>query len=333
MTITIKDVAKKAGVSISTVSRVVNKTQKVKEEYQILVEAAIQELGYQPNDIARSLVTKKSKLIAVLVGDIGRPYLAEILRGIEEVGKMYGYDILLFNTFFNLDEEKKYLKWVKSKQVDGVIIASDHYVQKNLDFMQSEAFPVRFISRTDYHKNFSNVILPVAKAFQEGLDFLFQNGHEDITYVGMDEGQGHYYENLKFDIYRSYMKQKGKKETHIFVPALDYFCAYDILKEQLPLKNKTLLATNDEFAIAALSALQDSGYHVPEDYQIMGFGNITVSQQVRPQLSTITYSFYDMGALTMASLIKEMTNETFCFQSSLLSYQLIVRDTIKIRRF
>ena len=332
MSVTIKDVAKKANVSISTVSRVINNTQKVKDEHKNRVLDAIDELNYQPNDIARSLVTKKSKLIAVIVSDIGRPYLAEILRGIEEVGKLYGYDILLFNTFENIEEEKRYIKWLKSKQVDGVIIASDIYNQNHLDFLEIEEFPTRFISRTDYHNKFSNVKLPIEEAFKEGLDFLFSNDLKDIIYLGVDPEKKYYYENIKENVYKQYMVDNNLDSHTIYVSELDYSTAYEVVNNMDFKGRKTIIASNDEFALAAMNALLDKGFKVPDDYNILGFGNITISTQVRPQLSTITYSFYDMGALTMGSLIKEIKNKDFCLQSSILDYNLIVRETIKTRR-
>ena len=95
MSATIKDVAKLAGVSISTVSRVINDSKPVSSEVKEKVLAAIEELGYKPNEVARTLVTKKSYLIGVIVSDIGNSYVAQMVRGIEEVGRMYNYDILL----------------------------------------------------------------------------------------------------------------------------------------------------------------------------------------------------------------------------------------------
>ena len=123
---TIKDVAKLAGVSISTVSRVMNESKPVSPEAKRKVLDAINKLGFKPNELARSLVMKKSNSIGILVKDIGIEYMAQIVRGIEEVGKMYNYDILLSSTYGELENEKKSVDFLCRKQVEGIILLSEN---------------------------------------------------------------------------------------------------------------------------------------------------------------------------------------------------------------
>ena len=125
MTITIKDVAKMAEVSISTVSRVINDSKPVSPEARRKVLHAIEELGYEPNEIARSLVTRKSNLIGVIVDDIGSYYISQIVRGIEEIGRMYNYDIILASSYGDPEMEMKFLQLFKTKQVEGIILVSE----------------------------------------------------------------------------------------------------------------------------------------------------------------------------------------------------------------
>src|SRR5690554_969599 len=122
MAVTTKDVAKLAEVSISTVSRVINESKPVSPEARRKVLHAIETLGYEPNEVARSLVTKKSNLIGVIVDDIGNHYVSQIVRGIEEIGRMYNYDIIVSSSYGNAETELKFLQLLKTKQVEGIIL-------------------------------------------------------------------------------------------------------------------------------------------------------------------------------------------------------------------
>ena len=136
MTATIKDVARLAEVSISTVSRVINDSKPVSPEARRRVLKAIEDLGYKPNEVARSLVTKKSNLIGVIVDDIGNSYVANIVRGIEEIGRMYNYDILLCSSYGDRQIETKFIQVLTTKQVEGIILVSEivnHEVINNIN--------------------------------------------------------------------------------------------------------------------------------------------------------------------------------------------------------
>ena len=124
MSVTIKDVAKMAGVSISTVSRVINNSKPVSNDIRDRVLAVIKDTNYVPNPVARSLVLKKSNFIGVIVPNISNYKIGEILNGIEEVGKMYDYDILLCNSYGEVEKEIKYINLLKNKQVAGILIVS-----------------------------------------------------------------------------------------------------------------------------------------------------------------------------------------------------------------
>ncbi len=150
MSVTIKDVAKLAGVSISTVSRVINNSKPVSPEVRRKVLDAIDELGYKPNQVARSLVTKKSNLIGVIVTDIGNSYVAQMIRGIEEVGRMYNYDILLSSSYGNPDTEMKFAELLRSKQVEGIILISETINKDVID--EIKGFNIPFVYLNKFYK-------------------------------------------------------------------------------------------------------------------------------------------------------------------------------------
>ena len=138
---TIKDVAREAGVSISTVSRVINDSKPVTNEVKQRVLDVIKETGYVPNPLARSLVTKKSQLIGVIVPEVTDPFAAEILNGIEEISKMYNYDILLANTYSEKELEKKSINLLRAKQVEGRVMICWDLDQELVDQLDNSGIP------------------------------------------------------------------------------------------------------------------------------------------------------------------------------------------------
>lgn len=147
MAVTIKDVAKMAGVSISTVSRVINDSKPVSPEARRKVVKAIEVLGYEPNEIARSLVTRKSNLIGVIVDDIGSFYVSEIVRGIEEIGWMYGYDIIIGSSYGKVENEMKFLQLFKTKQVEGIVIVSEIMSDSIIEYINKLKIEVVYLNR------------------------------------------------------------------------------------------------------------------------------------------------------------------------------------------
>ena len=136
-TITIKDVAKKAGVSISTVSRVINDSKPVTDEVKQKVLDVIKETGYIPNPLARSLVTKRSQLIGVIVPEVSDSFVNEVLNGIEEVAKMYDYEILLANTYSDKEQELKSINLLRAKQVEGIVMVCWKVEEDHINYIQN----------------------------------------------------------------------------------------------------------------------------------------------------------------------------------------------------
>ena len=183
MTATIKDVARLAGVSISTVSRVINDSKPVSPESRRKVLKAIDELNYEPNEVARSLVTKKSNIIGVIVNDIGKSYVSQVVRGIEEVGRMYNYDILLSSTYGDAEMETKYVKLLLQKQVEGIIIISEIYNEELMDFIENIKVPCIYINRYYIIRNiFPTVSISNREGAAKMTKYLVDQGHKDILY-------------------------------------------------------------------------------------------------------------------------------------------------------
>lgn len=187
MAVTIKDVAKLAEVSISTVSRVINNSKPVSPEARRRVLHAIETLGYEPNEIARSLVTKKSNLIGVIVDDIGSAYVSQIVRGIEEIGRMYKYDIVLSSSYGDAETELKFLKLLKTKQVEGIILVSELVNQEVIDYMKNTKMEFMYINRYYNVPELPTVSLDHDNATKIMMDYLIGLGHKKILYLTQEE--------------------------------------------------------------------------------------------------------------------------------------------------
>lgn len=181
--VTIKDVAKLAGVSISTVSRVINDSKPVTDEVKQRVLDVIKETGYVPNPLARSLVTKKSKLIGVIVPEVSDSFVNEILNGIEAVSKMYDYDILLVNTYSDKEQELESIKLLKTKQVEGIVMLSWILDEDHVNAMKESRIPAVYISKTARNYDIYTVSTSNEDATYDMTEYLIKNGHEDIAFI------------------------------------------------------------------------------------------------------------------------------------------------------
>ena len=180
--ITIKDVARLAEVSISTVSRVINDSKPVSPEVRRKVLKVIEETGYKPNDVARSLVTRRSYLIGVIVNNLAQSYVADIVRGIEEIGKMYGYDILLCSSYSSKETQEKYLQLLDRKQAEGLFLVGNKFDDEIIELAKGLNKPCIYFTR-DVHENMNHISIDCNSAIYEMTKYLFQEGHKKIIYV------------------------------------------------------------------------------------------------------------------------------------------------------
>jgi len=333
LTATIKDVAKLAGVSISTVSRVINNSKPVSPEIRKKVLEIIEEISYKPNEIARTLVTKKSFLIGVIVTDLGNSYVAEMVRGIEEIGKMYDYDILLCSTFGDKTAELKYIQLLNRKQVEGIILISDLLDKDIKEQLKGYRVPFVYLSRYSYEKECPTVAIDDLDASYEMTNYLLNLGHKNIAYISNDINENSL-ESLKLEGYKKAVEENVKgKETVIYTKGRKIVDGYSIGKDVLNLKDQVtaVFCSNDEIAIGLINFLYDNNISVPNEISVAGYGDISLASVLRPRLTTVKEPFYDMGAVAIRRIIKELKGEKFKENLILLPFQIQKRDScIKI---
>ncbi|WBW50220.1 LacI family DNA-binding transcriptional regulator [Peptoniphilus equinus] len=330
MTSTIKDVAKMADVSISTVSRVINDSKPVSPEARRRVLHAIEVLDYRPNEIARSLVTKKSNVIGVIVDDIGSPYVSRILRGVEEVGRMYNYDLLISSSFGDAEAELKFVKLLTQKQVEGIIVISTTYNQKLIYKLEDSRIP--FINVNKYY-DFSEglgIQIDYETVSEAMIHYLAEEGHKKIAAVAIQKDIDRTQERHKIRGYEKAMKDIGGSSRVIYTAGIG---EADIEAVALQIDGAVkdgvtaFFTTQDEIAIHTINYLVDHGIKVPEDVSVTGFGGTAIGSIYRPKLTTVKISYYDIGAIAIRSILKIIEKSDDNHEPVLLPVQLLKRDS------
>ncbi|WP_445490790.1 LacI family DNA-binding transcriptional regulator [Niallia sp. 03133] len=334
MSITIKDVAKQAGVSIATVSRVLNGSKPVSLKVKEKVLQVVEETGFNPNQVARSLIMKKSSLIGVLIPDIKNAFFSLFVSGVEEASYKAEYTTLLCNTNGELETELHYLNILREKYVDGVIILSStpEKKKKQREFFNKHNIPVVFASHHEKEEDhFSYVNIDEEKAFYDGTKFLIDLGHRDIAMLG---GTLSYYDSGIIR-YQGYIK--ALEDHHITMNkkwvmdgGYDIASGYKRGKILFSQENRptAVCCASDMIAIGAIRAAEECGLSVPEDVSIMGFDDIPIAEAYRPSLTTIRQPIVELGIEAANMLFEQMKEKDGPAERvRILPHEIVVRES------
>ena len=329
----IKDVAKKAGVSVTTVSRVLNGEKYVKDDLKAKVKRVIDELGYAPSHIARSLVRKKTNLIGVIVPDLTSSFYSTILSSIEETASLNDYNLLVCNIIEDTDKELKYLNVFKEMRVDGIIIMHEKLSDDIRSFINKLDIPVIFSSVRPVDHKFVSVIIDDYEAAYDATRYLIELGHERIAFIGGDmrditSGQNRYLG------YRNALKDHRVRTVNDYILFGDYKTqsGYNLMKELLACEPRptALFAVSDDMAVGAMNCIHDHQLKVPDDISIIGFDGSQLTELVRPRLSSMEQPIQDMGKITVDTLIELISDPTCSPREDLiLGHKLVVRDSCR----
>ncbi len=328
MSLSIKDVAKLAGVSVATVSRVMNKKVFVKEETTKKVLDAIEKTGYKPNAIARSLKVKNTKSIGIIIPDISSHFFPDVVRGIEDIANEYSYNIILCNTDLNREKEKEYFDVLVEKQVDGIVYMSNTITDEIADKMASVGIEILLIS-TDY-KELSSITIDNVKAAEDAVKYIISKGVRDIALIGGEMTDP----NAGLPRFNGYVKALSEagisiNKDYILEGNYKYESGYEGAKKLLSLKQRprAIFAASDEMAIGVIRAGLESGYRIPDELMVVGFDDIDMSRMVYPSLTTISQPLYEMGCEGMKLLAKKLHGEKVEQFKIVLEHKLIIRES------
>jgi LacI family transcriptional regulator len=332
MAVTIKDVAKQANVSISTVSRVINKSKPVSDEVRERVEEVIEELGYKPNPIARSLVMKKTNLLGVIVPDISSFFIGEVLNAIEQIAKIYDYDIILCNSYADLQQEMKYLNLLKEKHVEGIVFISFKIEDEHKKFIKDNQLPVVMINRYVEDIDMLSVTIDHEKAAYEATKHLIETGNKTIVLIRNGYSDD-VFMNDQLIGYKKALEENdiAFDETLVYDGIFKIDGAYDIVNniiEQGEVPD-AIFATSDDTAVGAMNCLMDHGFKIPEDIQVAGFHNTKIANLFRPKLTAISQPIFDIGSVATRMLIKKINDEPIEGQIKIMPHALVVRESTK----
>ena len=331
MSASIKDVAKEAGVSIATVSRVLNDVDVVNEDTKKKVKEAIEKLDSRPNIVARSLKTQKSRTVGIIIPDISNQFYPEIVRGAEDVANIYDYNIMLCNTDMDNQKEMEYLRVMKEKMVDGVMYMSNSLEPEILELVKNLKLPVVLVETTDEANTFPSVTIDNEKAALDGTEYLIKKGNKNIAYIGKSN-KSNSASALRFKGYKEALQKNNLElnEKLCYFGGLKAEDGYNGIRSIINNgKIDAVFCASDEIAMGVINGLREQGIEVPRDVDVMGFDNIYTASIFYPKLSTIEQPMYDMGSVGMRMLIKVIDKVKLDNSKYILPHEIVERDSCK----
>jgi LacI family transcriptional regulator len=330
--ISLKDVAKLAGVGLGTASRVLNNHPSVTEETRKAVQEAMKTLSYQPNAIARSLKMNSTMTVGIVIPDISSAFFPEIVRGIEDIANQCQYNIILSNTDLDFDKEKDALNMFHEKKVDGVLFISNTVSSSTMEKFKEMNIPVVLVATRDKEGVLPSVTIDNEKAAYEAVDYLCGLGHKKIAMIaGLFDDPNAGIPRLQG--YIRALSENGLRFDKDLIQQGDYGykSGYDSIRELLD-KNivpTAVFAASDLMAIGASRAMLERGLRIPEDISIIGFDGVEAAEFFYPAITTMSQPRYEMGAEGMRLLTKLMNKEEIEEKNVLLEFELIERESCR----
>lgn len=335
---TMRDVARLAGVSQSTVSRVLSETVTspvpISEETRQRVLSVVEELGYQPNMIARSLRTQRTQMIAVMIGDISNAFYHPIVRAVQDYARSRDYDVLISNGDHLYENEARFLQTVLRRPVDGVIMAPHRLTADDLDkFMRRSHIPVVSLGAQTKHPMIDVVGGTSEPATYEAIRWLIQEkGHHRIGFIGVVDDMPPGPARLRG--YERAMSDAGLEIEPGFVQKVEFTTeggrramAAFLQQENPP---SAVFACNSLMAIGAIQVAQEQGYNVPDDVSVMGFDDIPENVIVHPRLTIIARDLQTIGRQVVEILFERIDGRVVgpgrFFQSE---WKVMERESVK----
>lgn len=329
---TIKDVAKKANVSIATVSRILNDLPGYSKKTKEKVLKAIEELGYQPNAIARGLVNKRTQTIGVLVPNVSSMFASEVLNGIEDTAHKLDHSVIVCNTDSNGVRTMKYLQVLNEKRVDGIIFTSEVVKKEYHDAFIDMNIPIVLVSSISHRYPLPYIKVDDKHAAYSATEYLIKHGHRNIAMIS----------GTKDDSIAGIPRIEGYKqalidygitvEENLITYGNDFghktgMSCMNKLFENAP-GFTAVFAASDEIAIGALSTAYKQGVKIPEELSIIGYDNLKIAAMSIPSLTTVGQPLYEMGKYS-AEMLFDMIKTGKKVESRIVSHEIIERQTVR----
>lgn len=326
---TIYDIAKKAGVSIATVSKVINGKGKISKATKDHVIEVMKNLNYHPSTIASALAGKKTFTLGLLIPDISNPYFAEMARAIEDRSNQLGYSVVICNTDNNDHKIEEYVSLLLQKKVDGIMIATGINKKEILKKLLSKDIPVVLVAREMPLLAVHTIVVDDYVGGSIAASHLAALGHSHVAILAESQ-----------KIKSSYERVRGFKQTLFdegctFDETMLKICDYKIedakgkAAELFELQERptAIFACNDMLAVGAIQAAKQYGLNVPSDVSIIGFDNTILASVANPPLTTIAQPIEQMGTAVINLIVEQLQGESSVKQRIIMRPELIIRES------
>jgi LacI family transcriptional regulator len=330
MAVTLNDIAKKAGVSLATVSLALNGSNKVNKDTKLRIKEIADELNYVPNARARALVKKSTKTIGLVIPEVVNPFFAELAQSIKDYVRSQDFNVILCSTDYQSEEELRYINMFRSGQVDGAIFAcvGDMMAEHNdlIIKLVKENIPVIYVDRDGVDHD----LIPVVKsdvyhAAYQAADYLISLGHKNLAFAGQSVE--------RLNGFKSALMKHGLelKEENMYYDFLKMEGGYAVGEKIAARKEKpeAVVCLNDEMAIGVIQALIAKKVKVPEEISVVGIDNIKMANFYNPSLTTVNIPVSQMGKKAAEILLKRIEGQALSPKEKFFIFptELIIRDS------
>jgi LacI family transcriptional regulator len=329
MRVTIRDVARVAGVSVATVSRVLNESGPVADDTRVRIHRVAEEMRYAPNGAARSLSMRRSGTLGVLLPDLYGEFFSEVIRGLDQAAQREKYHLLLSSSHNDRTDIEAALQAMRGR-VDGLVLMSPHIDVQVLSANLPESLPVVLLNSAVESPDFDTLAVDNYGGAREMTLHLASHGHRRIGMVRGPEPNHDAYERLRG--YRDALREAGLQHDAELEMEGDFTeeSGFQAARRLLALADRptALFAANDSSALGAISALREAGVAVPGEMAVAGFDDIPISRFLTPPLSSVRVSINELGAQAMQQLVRAVADENRHARVHLtLPTELVIRES------
>lgn len=324
----ILQVAKRAGVSTATVSRVINRFPGVRQQTTAKVLRAIEELNYIPNPNARSLRVGRTRLFGLIVSDVNNPFFPELIDAFESLATAHGIEVIFTHTNYEPERLQSCIRRMLERSVDAIAVMTSEIEEGSLRQAVKAAVPVVLMNQHKLVGKYPNVLVEYATGFREALEHLLLLGHRDFGFIAgpqqLSSAQG------RKAAFKQALRAHGLHVRAEWIATGDMRVEGGRAAMQRLLAAKprptAVLATNDLMAVGALQAAHEAGIQVPQDLSLVGFDDLPIASMVQPPLSTIRHPRREVAARAFACL-QQALREGKIMPDPTLHPHLVVRES------
>ena len=332
MKLTIKDIAKMAGVSTTTVSLILNnKGDRFNEQTVKKVLDIVQEHNYQPNFFAQNMVTKKTKTVGVIVPDIKDYFFNQLFEGIESFLTDKGYGVILYRTSHFREREVEALQFMQSRQVSGIIFATPYLLEVSEYKKICDNVPFILLDRGLLERETGKFYVDEYSGMCDLIEYLLAKGHSKIAFI--KENKDYYQLTERTDAYYDVLNKNSVpiNEDLIIETDLSVEGGFEAMQSLLNIKDKfsAVVCTNDYLAVGAYLAIEKKGYKIPNDISVVGFDDIEISSYLTPSLTTVSQPIFDMGSEVANCLYQAIEKETQPKENKIFTPKLVERNSVR----